>query len=37
LLKNNCIDIEGDVVEPEVAANSNGKRKSVGEITHKDM
>ncbi|MCI36162.1 hAT transposon superfamily protein, partial [Trifolium medium] len=37
MLKKKCIDIEGDVDEAEVAANSNGKRKSVGEIALKDM
>jgi hypothetical protein len=28
LLKKNCSDIEGDIVEVEVVANSNGKRKT---------
>ncbi|GAU10357.1 hypothetical protein TSUD_421740 [Trifolium subterraneum] len=37
LLKKNYIDVEGVVVEAEVAANSNGKRKSVREIARKDM
>ncbi|GAU26695.1 hypothetical protein TSUD_314720 [Trifolium subterraneum] len=37
LLKKNCIDVEGVVVEVEVATNSNGKRKSVREIARKDM
>ncbi|GAU41229.1 hypothetical protein TSUD_280290 [Trifolium subterraneum] len=37
LLKKNCIDVKGVVVEAEVAANSNGKRKSVRDIARKDM
>jgi hypothetical protein len=38
LLKKNCIDIEGDVVEVEVVANSNRKRKSsIFTLTHDRM
>jgi hypothetical protein len=36
-LKKKSIDIEGDVAEVEVAANSNEKRKNVGEVARKDI
>ncbi|WJX14646.1 Mediator of RNA polymerase II transcription subunit 31, variant 2 [Trifolium repens] len=36
-LKKKSIDIEGDVAEVEVAANSNEKRKNVGEVAREDI